>query len=444
MAPLPTPRLLVLAMGAVVPLILATVFAEALYLGVAYVVMVAAIVALDLRRTPSAKAFRVGRRHEERLSLGAANPVDVQVEWFGQRVMESKRSIRLWIRDETPPGIPVDKLVLDGAILPGAEWTGRYHLIPRRRGDYAFGSITIRVETPFRLLVLQYSYLAAGPVRVYPNLLAVRRYELLARHGRLNEIGLRQTRLIGRGTEYERLRDYVTDDDYRRIAWKATARRHQPVTVEFETERSQNLILLLDTGRLMGTPVGDMEKLDHAVNAVLMLSYVALQRDDRVGLIAFADRVDVYVPPSRGRRQFHLLLESLYKIRAQPIESNPGRALSFAAARQAKRSLMVLLTDFAEAADAEDLVAHLGYLARRHLPLCVTLSDPDILDLSTRRTTDSRRAYERVVAQRLLDERRSILDTLEQQGAYVLDVSAEQLTAEVINRYLEIKAKTLL
>lgn len=442
MAALPTPRLLGLALGAAVPLAGATFDGRLLYLAAIYAAGVVALIALDLRLAPPAVTFAVDRQHDQRLSLGEPNPVDLHVRWVGP--WRGARPLRLWTRDETPPEIPVDQRILAGRIVPGDAWTGRYHLRPLRRGDYGFGAIILRVEGPLGLTIRQHTYPRVAPARVYPNLRAVHRYDLLIRRGRLHEAGLRRARLRGQGTEFERLRDYLPDDDYRRIAWKATARRHQPVTVEYETERSQNLIVLLDTGRLMGTPVGAMEKLDYAVNATLMLAYVAAELGDRTGLLAFADRVGVYVPPGRGRRQFHLILENLYRVRAQPVESDPGRALAYLATRQPRRSLVILLTDLVEATEAETLVAHLGQLARRHLPLCVTISDPDLIRLAAEPPTDSRRAYERVVAQRLLDERRVILERLERRGTLAMDVPAEQLTMAMINRYLEIKGRTRL
>lgn len=442
MALLPTPRLLLLTLLAAVPLGAATIEPAAFQLAVLYLLVLLAVAATDLWRSPSSGAFAVERRCDERLSLGEDNPVDLVVRWVGP--WRGATSSRLWVRDEAPPEIPVDRVVLAGTIPPGGEWVGRYHLKPLRRGEYAFGAVVVRVETSLGLLIRQQSHPLAAPARVYPSLRAVHRYDLLSRRGRLQEAGLRSARLRGSGTEFERLRDYLPDDDYRRIAWKATARRYRPVTVEYETERSQSLILALDAGRLMSTPVGSLEKLDYAVNAALMLAYVAIQRGDRVGLVAFADRVGMYVPPGRGRRQFHVILESLHKVRSQPVESDPGRAFAYLASRQARRALLVLFADVSEAAAAEGLVAHLRLLARRHLPLYVTIGDPDLARLAAGPPTDSRQAYEKVVAQRLLDERRATLERFEAAGALALDVPAEQLTAAVINRYVEIKARTQL
>ena len=258
------------------------------------------------------------------------------------------------------------------------------------------------------------------------------------------EAGLRRARLLGRGTEFERLRDYQPDDDYRRIAWKATARRGRPVVVEHEVERSQNVLLAIDVGRLAAAPVGELQKLDYAVNAALVLAYVAAGLGDRVGLLVFADRVEQYLPPARGQRQFQRVLASLYGVEAQPVESDASRALLFLAGRNTKRSLVVLFTDLAEASEAEGLVARLALVARQHLMLCALIGDPDLLAIAASPPLDTRRAYESVVAQRLLDERRSIVERIEGRGGLVLDVPADRLSGEAVERYLEAKARTLL
>ncbi len=444
MPPIPTRRLLLLALAAALPIGAATLAPWTLYLAGLYLAALAAAMVVDLRLGPAASELSVERRHERRLSLGEPNPVAVSVRWQRPERTGTGKRLRLWVRDLPPTEMPADRPLLEGALPPDGEWAGRYYLHPVRRGDYHFGEAYLRLEMPLGLLIRQYSFPIPGPARVYPSLRAVRRYDLLARRGRLQEMGLRHARLSGAGTDFERLRDYLPDDDYRRIAWKATARRASPITVDYETERSQSLILAVDAGRLMGAPIGPMEKLDYAVNAALMLGYVASQLDDRVGLLVFADRVMQYLPPSQGRRQFHLLLESLYKVQSQPVESDPGQALTYLATRQPRRSLVALFTDLEEAAEAEALVGHLSILARRHLPLCITMGDPDVVRLAGLFPSDARQAYERVVAQRMLDERRAILERLERRGVLALDAAPRALTAEAVDRYLEIKARTRL
>ena len=215
-------------------------------------------------------------------------------------------------------------------------WEGGYHVRPLQRGDYQFANLNLRWRGPLGLVVRQAAVEASSPVKVYPNLLDVRRYDLLLRRNRLQELGLRHTRLFGEGTEFERLREYLPDDDFRRINWKATARRNRPVTTEYQTERSQNVVAVLDIGRMMQSPVDQIAKLDYVVNAVLFLAYVATAKGDKVGLMTFADSVSQFVSPHHGRGQFYRLLEMLYGVKAQPVEPDYRQALSTLARKQRK------------------------------------------------------------------------------------------------------------
>jgi uncharacterized protein (DUF58 family) len=281
-------------------------------------------------------------------------------------------------------------------------------------------------------------------VKVYPNLLNVRRYDLLLRRNRLQEIGLRHTRMFGEGTEFERLREYLPDDEFGRIDWKATARRHRPVTVEYQTERSQNVVAVLDTGRMMQSPVNQIAKLDYVINAVLLLAYVATGKGDKIGMMTFADDVGRFLAPRQGRGQFYRMLEMLYAVEPQPVEPDYRKALSYLALKQRKRSLVVIFTDLSGGLSMQMLVSHVSVLARRSLPLVVTISDPDVQAAAAQTPQDSLSVYQRAAATRLLDERRIVLETLQRQGVLTLDVAANQLSIAVINRYLELKAKTLL
>ena len=437
---LPTWRLLGLLLGAAVLLALGALAPAVLLVVPLYCLAVGVLTVAEARGVPGAAQLVGERRHERRLSIGESNPVELVVRWHAS----AGPALRLRARDHTPPGLDPDQPVLDGTLAPGGEWRGVYHLRPTRRGDYPFGDLHLRLESRRGLLVRHVALPLAATVYVYPNLRAIRRYQLHVRRGRAMEAGLRRARLLGRGTEFERLRDYQPDDDYRRIAWKATARRGHPVVIEHEVERSQNVLLAIDVGRLAATPVGELQKLDYAVNAALVLAYVAAGLGDRVGLLVFADRVEQYLPPARGQRQFQRVLASLYGVEAQPVESDASRALLFLARRNTKRSLVVLFTDLAEASEAEGLVARLALVARQHLMLCALIGDPDLLALAAAPPLDTRRAYESVVAQRLLDERRSIVERIEGRGGLVLDVPADRLSGEAVERYLEAKARTLL
>ncbi len=424
------PTALLIALAAWLP---ALVWAAAAYLLIAVV-----LVWFDRRWAGSAETFTLTRTHDNRLSLGADNTIALTLE------NRQQRPIPFQLRDEPPDAWVNAATVLDGTVSPRQSWDDSYTVHPLRRGNYSFGNLTLRWLGPLRLWQRQHSYDKTAPVRVYPNLLDVRKYDLFLRRNRLQEIGLRNSRQFGEGTEYERLRDYTPDDDFRRINWKATARRHKPITVEFQIERSQNVLVAIDTGRMMQSPVGNIAKLDYVINASLLLSYVATGMGDKMGLLTFADDVQQFVAPKQGRGQFYTLLEMLYAVDAQPVEPNFNKSLSYLRLKQRKRSLIVIFTDLSSGVNIDSLVANVSQLAKRSLPLVVTISDPDIVATSQHQPTDTLGVYQRAAATQLLEDRRLALDSLARRGVHTLDVPANQLSLAVIQRYLEIKRKSLI
>lgn len=435
---MPTTRSVLLLLMAA-PAIAAATWAPPLqWIAGLYVLVVLSLCIVDSRLAGDVSCFEISRQHDTKLSLGAENPIYVRVRNRG------RRPATIWVRDEPPDAFEIGTRILAADIGARSSWEGVYHVRPLRRGDYRFGDLNLRWRGPLGLTVRQARIAAAGPVKVYPNLLDVRRYDLLLRRNRLQEMGLRHTRLFGEGTEFERLREYLPDDEFRRIEWKATARRNRPVTIEYQTERSQNVIAVLDAGRMMQSPVKRIAKLDYVVNAVLLLAYVATGKGDKVGLMAFADNVVHFSTPRQGRGQFYRMLETLYAVEPQPVEPDYREALNYLALKQRKRALVVLFTDLSGGASMQSLVAQVTMLARRSLPLVVTISDPDVHAAARQRPRHSLEAYQRVAAGQLLSERQVALDRMRKQGVLTLDVPADQLSLAVINRYLELKGRTLL
>jgi uncharacterized protein (DUF58 family) len=413
----------------------------AAWVGLGWLLLWGVVMMADWRMTPGPKAWTLSRYHDERLSLAAPNRITVRVLRGGHGP-----ALPIWLRDDLPEnfGIEESQRVLTGINVPGQLLELVYTVHPPRRGDYRFGDLYLRWRSTLGFLLRQATYPAVAPVKVYPNLVDVRKYDLLLRRNRLWELGLRATRLLGRGSEFERLRDYSPDDDYRRINWQATARRGKPISVEFETERSQTVIALLDTGRMMRSPVGEVAKMDYAINAVLLLAYVAAQKGDRVGLLAFADEPHTWVAPRSGKAQFHRLLAQLYAVESQPVEPDYTAAIAYVAAKQVKRSLVLLFSDLTGALYTQTLTAQLAHLQRRHLVLLVTLRDPTVQAMARQGIDDSVALYGRTVAERLLEERRVTLEQLQRQGVLTLDVPADELSIAVINRYLELKAREMI
>lgn len=406
-----------------------------LWLALAYLIAVGALVVVDYALTPRPESFEIERINDTKLSLGADNLITLLA------ANRSSRSLRFSLRDEHPYQFIADATILDGEVKPYEVYEARYHVRPLQRGDYTFGDINVRYQSMLKTFVRQARYPATAQVKVYPNVLDVRKYDLLARKGLLFELGLRAARVFGAGTEFERLREYNTDDEFRRINWKATARRGKPIAVEYETERSQYIVSVIDTGRLMRPPVGDLAKLDYVINTSLLLSYVANLKGDHVGLLTFADDVRTYLAPKRGKGQFYRMLEALYNVQFEPVEADYARALAYLSVKHKRRSLVVVFTDLVTLDAARPLIAHMARLSQRHLPLCVTISDPNITRLAAQPPRDSDAVYQRAVAEMLLDERRIVLDTLHRSGVHTIDVPADKLTVSVINKYLELKGR---
>lgn len=432
---IPSPRLLLLAIATAAPLALSELLPPLAVATPLLLVLLTAVVALDWRLTDRRTRIEVRREVAERLSIGAANPVTIVVENRGSRHLVFR------VRDEMPPHFSASTLTLDGEAVPGGQTRLRYTVTPPRRGDFAFGRTLLRVRSVLGLFDRQITYPTVRGVAVYPNLRDLRRYDLLVRRGLLAEAGTRAARRFGPGTEFERLREYVPDDEFRRINWKATARRGIPISAEYETERSQNVVVLLDAGRLMAAVADGLTKLDHSLNAGLLLSYAASLRGDRVGLLAYADRVAAFLPPRRGRRAFLAILEHLYRLEPQLTESDHARALSYLTTRNLSRSLLVLFTDLADPEPSRALTAHLARAANRHLVALVTVADPALVGPAEREARDSQQLYEKAVAQRLLDERRQIMANLARRGVLTLDRPADRISADVVAAYLELKGR---
>jgi len=436
--PAPTLRLYLLTLAVAVTVGLGMVTPA--FLGVAAAGAVALFAALVVDYSGAVKPFEldIERRHHPRLYLAADNVIEIAVGNRGRRPAD------ITLRDTPPPAFSSSALFVAGRVTPRTTELFRYTTKPLGRGLYHFGTITARWATPLGLLWRQRTVEAAEDISVYPNLLEVEKYDLLARRGLLREMGLRATRLLDRGTEFESLREYQPDDDYRRINWKATARRHRPITALHETERSQRLLVMLDLGRMMLTRVGDLTRLDLAVNTALLLCYVALRRGDRVGLMSFADGVHSYSPPRAGKSHFYRMVDQLYAVRPQPVESDYAAAFGRLRADLRGRSLIVLFTDVGEPDVARTIARNLALLARHHLPLAVTLSDPAVVDRAEHVPASGRELYEKVVAAGMLEERELVLQQLHRAGVLTVDAPADRLAPATINRYLELKERALL
>jgi uncharacterized protein (DUF58 family) len=428
-----------LALGAL-PLVLLWPSAAAWWLTVAYDLALFGAAWLDYRQAEDVSRIQAARRMPKRFIIGEENEVRIEMG------ADAARAVTFTVKDEYPPG-----LELRGERLLRATVRGRrelvtvgYKLFAGARGDYAFGDIALRWRAPWGLVIKQARVAAAEHVKVYPNLSPARQDELLAARNKLLQTGLRRTRLRGQGREFESLRDYVRGDALRHISWTATARRGKLVTRQYQAERNQNIVVLLDAGRLMTSRIDHLSKLDHAINAALAIGYVAVRGGDNIGLVTFTREVTAYLPPEHGHAQINAMLEALYNVKAQMVEPSYARAFQYFARHCKRRSLVVILTDLIDREASAELLAHTATLLPRHLPLIVTIADKDLRALAAEEPRSVADVYRQSVAEELLQQREEALARITELGGLALDVPAGQLSFQLVNKYLEVKSRGLL
>ena len=423
-----------LAIGAL-PFAFSGIIPALAWVGLGYISVVLIASMVDWFRAPDSHAVEVERRCDEKLSLGAENTITLAIR------NRLKTAINLTIRDEPPYIFTIEGNVAKAVIRPKAQKEIVYHVVPHSRGDFSFGDIYLRFQGPYKLVVRQCRIGAAQPIKVYPNMLDIRKYELLIRKGRALETGLRRIRLYGRGTEFESLRDYGPDDEYRQVDWKASARRGRLMSRQYQVERSQNVVILLDAGRTMSVRIADMTKLDYAINAALMLAYVAAAGGDKVGLLTFSQRVDRFLPPSKGRTQALAIMQALYNVPITTEETDYAGAFMYLSRRWRKRSLVVVFSDLLDPESSRQIITHLQTLAPSHLCMCVAISDSNVLASARLVPEEANELYEKAAAVEMLHERQQAVAALQRAGVVVVDSEPGTLSVSVINQYLDIKTR---
>jgi uncharacterized protein (DUF58 family) len=382
------------------------------------------------------RPVQVTRVCDEKLSLGAENPVRLMLRNPGYR---RQRGV---VRDEYPEGFEAIGNVSAFDLAPRSEWEMTYHVIPKNRGDFEFLDIYVRLLGPLGLVVRQYKINAKQHAKVYPNLLDMRRYEIGLRREHAVQPGLRLARIRGRGTEFESLREYVPDDEFRSVDWKATARRGRMVTRQYQQERSQNVLIVLDCGRIMGPVISGLTRLDHSINASMMLAHMAAAKGDKVGLMAFGEDIISYSPPKSGKAQTLSLLRLAYNLQDAAGDSNYYRAVPYLSRKWTRRSLMVFFTDLVDAESSKPLISQVASLTKKHLCMVVLMTDPTVVEAAhTVSPNDPQDAFRAAAARQVMQARKQAAARLVRAGAIVLDVPPEKFTPSVVNEYLSVKAR---
>jgi len=399
---------------------------------------VALFALFDTLSLPRQSAFAVERTVVRVASLGCPQQVTLTVS------NQSAATQWIEVRDDQPQEFTAEPQQFQITLGSRSRATFTYHFSSRRRGAFRLESVYIRTRSRYGFWQRLLKYPMVSDIHVYPDMKQLSEYALLARTNRLSLMGVRRARKVGQDHDFERLRDYTRDDNHKHIEWRATARRRRLTVREYQTSQSQRVIFLLDCGRMMTNESAGLSLLDHALNGLLMLSFVALRQGDQVGLICFSDQIHSYVPPRSGMRQMNHLLHASFDRFPRLIESRYDQAFLYLATHCRKRSLVVLITNVIDEVNALQVRQYLGTLVRRHLPLGVLLRDHRMFDAAEVENPGGSTLYRAAAASQILVWRKQVLNDLLHQGCMILDAFPEEMTAPLVNQYLEIKARHLL
>jgi len=382
--------------------------------------------------------LEVERDHWTRIQLGlaAAFPYRITNRSAHQLVVE--------IRQPWPDCIESENNMLEVRVPGGQVVQVSLTATARLRGTHFIPPAQISIRSLSDFARRRWTLPDGADIKVFPSLRGMSEYETLRRHHASTYAGLHRQRMVGAGREFEQLRDYLSDDDYRDINWKATARRSRPITNVYQSERSQDVLLCLDCGRMMGNTVGNGTALDRAIDAAIMLAHVANRQGDRVGLALFRDVVHRFVRPAAGMAAVNQIIEELVDAQPQGVFPSYAALIGALQTHQTRRSMVFLFTDLNDPQLAANLVEVLPLASRRHLLCVISLRDP-VLDRVAAGPADGRRAvYQVLAARQLAMERATRTRALQKIGSQVLEADADSLTLKLLNAYLSIKSRQLL
>ena len=394
---------------------------------------------VDALSVSSPRDIEVEREAPPAFSVGRALPVSYLWKNNG------RRRVRLQVREHFPEPLggvntPLREVTIEG----GGQTREHFTVMPARRGKGKGGTIYSRILGPLGLAWRQANRQLPWDATVYPSLIGASVRALPTQATRRREAGFRNIRRLGEGRVFETLKEWVPGDDTRTIDWKATGRRGKVMARQYEDERRQQVLLVIDAGRQMTAESDGVSRLESVIHAALQLAHSVVEHDDNVGLMVFADTVQTFVAPGRGRRALRAVLDGLASAEGKVVEPNYPAAFSQLAQRNRKRALTVVFTDVIDRTASEALVAQVGSLRPRHLPLAVTLRDPALDALSTRRPTTTQEAFERAAAEELLRAREDALSDMRRRGVLILDVAPNRAAEAVVEQYTQLKRRGLL
>ena len=397
------------------------------------------LVLFDIISLYKIKRGIIGNRFTpERLSNGDHNEIRIYAENLYPFMIQLK------VIDELPFQFQKRDLDFQLSLAPREKKVIKYQLRPVKRGEYHFGKVNIFVSTILGTVKRKYCFADDKTVPVYPSYIQMRKYELLAISNSLIQAGIKKIRRIGHNMEFEQIREYVQGDDFRTVNWKATARKAQLMVNNYQDEKSQQVYSLIDKGRVMQMPFEGLSLLDYAINACLVISNIALKKDDRAGLITFQHKTGTVVPASKRNNQMFHIQEALYNQKTAWRESDFSRLYTLVKTSVRQRSLLLLFTNFESRASLQRQLPFLKQLARNHLLVTIFFENTELDKLVRGPAENLRGVYHKAIGEKFVYEKKMIVRELSSHGIHSILTAPEHLTVNTINKYLELKARGLI
>ena len=378
------------------------------------------------------------RQAPERLSNGDENEIGIYVE------NRYRFPIKMEIIDEVPIQFQRRDVWFDTTLNAGERKTITYQLRPVKRGEYAFGIIRLYVQSPIALVQRRYNVGQPETLPVYPSFIQLKKYEMMAISHRLSDYGIKKMRRIGHSMEFDQIKNYVPGDDYRTLNWKATARQGHLMVNSYVDERAQHIYCIIDKSRVMRMPFNHLSLLDYAINASLALAKVAMQKEDKAGLITISDRKGAIVPADRKTGQLNRTMEVLYKEKTRYLETDMELLYSTIRRTIKQRSLLVFFTNYESISGMKRQFPFLKRIARFHALVVVFFENTELSKLSDRPANDVEEIYLHTIASKFAYEKKQLVRELNLHGIQTILTPPGDLTVNTINKYLEIKAKQYL
>ncbi len=380
------------------------------------------------------KAVKAVRLLPEKLSNGDENPIEINIKNY------YPFKITTQIIDEIPFQFQKRDFKILESLKSNTEKTIQYTLRPTERGEYNFGRLLVYVQSPLQLISKRFDFDDKQMLPTYPSFIQLRKFDLMAMAYR-NEYGIKKVRRIGHTMEFEQIKEYVLGVDIRTINWKATAKRNQLMVNQFQDEKAQPIYSIIDKGRVMKMPFNGLSLLDYAINSTLVISNITLKKGDKAGMLTFSKNIENRVVAERRTSQMHLILESLYNVKTDFKESDFGILYSDIKRNIKHRSLLFLYTNFETLDGLDRQLAYLQSIAKNHVLVVIFFENTELDALVKKKVSDVKEIYHQTIAEKFIYEKRLIVKELKRRGVYSILTKPENLTVDVINKYLEFKSR---